>query len=118
MTHKEIQMEFSDAAQPARPTHRLSLTVATSSVQEWSVVHQYLSRMAAQWGPYHEQVSISSVMLDDNGVPMVREGGETHTEETLMKVHMALVKSGLHPNAADNAVREMQNAGILFRERI
>lgn len=39
-------------------------------------------------------------------------------EATLFKVFSALRKSGLEDHQADDAINEMQNAGILFRERI
>lgn len=42
---------------------------------------------------------------------------EVHTEDTLFKVREALVASGLTERKAYNAITEMQNAGILFRER-
>ncbi|MFJ3588631.1 hypothetical protein ACIQUY_04985 [Streptomyces sp. NPDC090231] len=40
-----------------------------------------------------------------------------HTEDTLRKVRSALMISGRNPDQIDDAVNEMQNAGILFRER-
>ncbi len=43
--------------------------------------------------------------------------GETHSDETLDKVYDALIKA-VGKNLAQDCVREMQNAGILFRERI
>lgn len=43
---------------------------------------------------------------------------ETHTEQTLFTVRDALVKSGLTERQTYNAITELQNAGILFRERL
>lgn len=43
--------------------------------------------------------------------------GETHTENTAHTVYKALLDSGLSGDEASNAIREMQNKGILFRER-
>ena len=40
-----------------------------------------------------------------------------HDENTLDKVRNALISSGMTGRVADNAINEMQNAGILFRER-
>lgn len=40
-----------------------------------------------------------------------------YDEQTLTKVFMALRKSGLSPVEATNALSEMQNSGVLFRER-
>ena len=44
-------------------------------------------------------------------------GKEFYDEQTLTKVFMALRKSGLTPIEASVALTEMQNAGVLFRER-
>jgi hypothetical protein len=43
---------------------------------------------------------------------------EQHTDDTLFKVLTALSASGLTQKQAINAIRVMQNAGILFRERV
>lgn len=42
----------------------------------------------------------------------------THDDKTLDKVREALVRSGLSFDQAVEAIREMQNFGILFRERV
>lgn len=42
---------------------------------------------------------------------------ETHTEFTMYTVHGALVRSGLSSQQATDAITELQNSGILFRER-
>lgn len=39
-----------------------------------------------------------------------------HGEETLFKVYKALVDAGLDQQSAQDAVSQMQNAGIYFRE--
>ena len=41
----------------------------------------------------------------------------TYSEGTLRKVYWSLMISGLNPDQIDDAINEMQNAGILFRER-
>lgn len=43
-------------------------------------------------------------------------GTETHTEDTMHKVYKSLLDSGLNGDVASNAIRQMQNEGILFRE--
>lgn len=40
-----------------------------------------------------------------------------YDERTLFKVHRALMDSGLDYQAAIDAINNLQNAGILFRER-
>lgn len=42
----------------------------------------------------------------------------TYDDKTLNKVMEALVRSDLSFDQAQNAIREMQNFGILFRERV
>lgn len=42
---------------------------------------------------------------------------ESFHSDTLKKVFEALKKSGLNDDQSLDAMREMQNAGILFRER-
>lgn len=103
---------------PHRPTHEVSLTVRTKEADEWTYIHNYMSRLAAEWGPHHEQVSVSSVMLNDDGTKMVEDPTGYHSEDTLNKVYNALAKVGLTPQQITEAVFAMQNAGILFRERI
>ena len=41
----------------------------------------------------------------------------SHSEDTLFKVYMALSKVGITGMLATNAVTEMQNSGIVFKER-
>lgn len=41
-----------------------------------------------------------------------------YNEDTLFKVQKALLKSGLDMQQAFNSICEMQNDGILFRERM
>lgn len=43
---------------------------------------------------------------------------EHHDDRTLVKTYNALIQSGLTDVQANNAIDEMQNYGILFRERI
>jgi hypothetical protein len=43
--------------------------------------------------------------------------GETSTENTMYKVRDALHKAGLYGPQIDRAIDEMQNHGILFREK-
>jgi len=40
-----------------------------------------------------------------------------YDEQTLTKVYRALERAGIDPEARQDAVSEMQNEGILFRER-
>lgn len=42
---------------------------------------------------------------------------ENYDEDTLLKVARALTEEGMPPDGADNIIRILLNAGILFRER-
>lgn len=52
-----------------------------------------------------------------SAIPKPRVNAETHSEETLRKVYRALERAGVYGIDARDAVTEMQNEGILFRER-
>lgn len=43
---------------------------------------------------------------------------ETHDDDTLFKVAVALREVGLTEQQIDDAINSMQNYGILFRERM
>lgn len=47
----------------------------------------------------------------------IPEDTEYYNEETLFKVYESLRRSGLSDSACRSAVNQMQNDGILFRER-
>lgn len=47
-----------------------------------------------------------------------RATGETHSEDTMELVYWALGRAGLADVQITAAINEMQNAGILFRERV
>ena len=62
-------------------------------------------------------------LATDSGSPfawpvtkVVTPNGETHTDNTLFVVHESLHRAGLNPGQINDAINEMQNHGILFRE--
>ncbi len=57
--------------------------------------------------------SVTSLPNVDISTPVI---GETHTDATLDKVYAALTKA-VGKTQASVCINEMQNAGILFRER-
>ena len=61
---------------------------------------------AAMWT--HKAIA-STAPLEDLGI-------ETHTEETMHKVYKALLETGMNGDEAREAIQQMQNSGILFRE--
>lgn len=116
----KIVPEFQETPEK-RPTHLLSLSVTTTDVDRWTYVHNCMSRLAAEWGPNHDQVSVSSVMMDYDQV-LVSEEDLRYDEGTMDKVRQALggvIRSFHLPEEplVQALVNEMQNAGILFRER-
>lgn len=43
---------------------------------------------------------------------------ESHSEETMSKVYIALGDAGLSERQIIDAINKMQNSGLLFRERV
>ena len=43
---------------------------------------------------------------------------EAYDDQTLLKARKALIQSGLTEEQADQAINEVLNAGLLFRERV
>lgn len=61
---------------------------------------------------------IEVIPTGGGSTPADRErDGETHGEGTLHTVYGALIRAGVTRLQAADAISEMQNAGILFRER-
>lgn len=80
----------------------------TGPSPEWHVVSQDKVRMAM---PLLHRALGRFPMI-------VHPGAETHDEQTLLKVLDSLKESGLTDTEASIVIREMQNKGILFRERL
>lgn len=96
-------------------THMHSLTITTSTAEDWDNVHSALDDMVVIIGKDYPSVSLSSHLLDnDPGVETETEFYDQYTEE---RVHRALVRSGLSPMRATGALNSMKDSGILFRER-
>lgn len=103
----------------------ISLTVGTKGAEEWFRAFQDLSELANNLGNVHHYVSVSSSALGDEEPDPVSDD-LYHDENTLRKVHETLVivlsrsGAGTHmagEDIATNIIGELQNAGILFRER-
>lgn len=103
-------------------THLISLSVGTKDAEVWHQTYQELSELAANLGAVHDYVTVSSALVggDDD---VETEDELYHDEETLTKVHAAIGKALLantdeaHPDWITDIITEIQNAGILFRER-
>lgn len=108
--------------------HLISLSVGTKGVDDHAQTHQDLSELARNLGVTHNYVSVSSSVFGEDDEEADDAGcGLEHLhydEDTLGKVRDALAKILVeNQNARSMAaiitdcVNEMQNAGILFRER-
>lgn len=60
----------------------------------------------------------SCSMTLEREAPVPAPVAETHTDQTLFKAYHAILDSGLSQEWASRVINSMQNAGILFRERV
>lgn len=102
-------------------TRMVSLSVGTESADDWAETFQDLSELGKNLGVTHSYVSVSSTEIDDSEEP---EGEDLYYDDaTLDKVRRAigsaLVRGTRRPDPVlvTNIIGELQNAGILFRER-
>jgi hypothetical protein len=96
-----------------------SLSVISEGAEEGFRLHQDLSELAGNLGAVHEHVSVSTSWLSEDDGPLGDPEGLHYDEYTLLKVYQAIHKifPGLSQQAATGLITEIQNAGILFRER-
>ena len=67
-----------------------------------------------QPGDYHISLPMQPVKMDEEH----KDVPTKHDHDTLTKVHDALKQAGVHQHGARlDIVNQLQNAGILFRER-
>lgn len=87
------------------------------TVQAW--LDTWLRGEIDRWFGWADQgkTRISDEMVEGYLTGANRPTGETHDEDTLTKVYEGLYRAGLSGVEAADAVNQMQNAGILFRER-
>lgn len=78
-------------------------------VQLGSAERDYLNRIARALEAHNK-------LLQRNARPLPLETEITHDSDTMPKVWEALREIGLNEGQIQDAVNEMQNAGILFRE--
>jgi hypothetical protein len=103
--------------------HLISLTVGTEGAEEWFRAFQDLSELANNLGTVHHYVSVSSSAVGNEESDPI-DDDVYYDDNTMVKVREALVStlsrlgSGTSASqAADAVILELQNAGILFRER-
>lgn len=98
----------------------INLGVATEGSEDYFRTFQDISELARNLGESHSYVSVSaSVVGEEDDVEDVSSEAERlhHDENTLRKVYDAIMKNGLSRKTAEDVVNNLQNAGILFRER-
>jgi hypothetical protein len=93
--------------------HLLSLSVKTDNPDQWTDVWENLNRVARELGSEFSSISVSSYL--DDGEPV--EDEEYYDEYTLFKVVAVMKRVGIGDAKAEELINELQNAGILFRER-
>lgn len=93
----------------------ISVTVGTKEAEEWFATFQELSELAANLGAAHHYVSVSSVVRDEQSEDDYDD--LYYDDKTLDKVRTALREHGMGHTLITSAISDMQNAGILFRER-
>lgn len=94
---------------------------ATCAKESWTI-QQKLQSFGI---PLNEEIGTDMAILPDNVTIDIRSTGEVKEETprelflegTMQKAFEALKKAGLTNDQALDGLREMQNAGILFRER-
>lgn len=103
----------------------LSLSVGTDGSEDYVRTFQDLSELAKNLGESHKYVNVSTCVVDE--VTEDEDEELFHDENTLFKVRAAIEKGIRAPLAeggpevmdslVTNVINEIQNAGILFRER-
>lgn len=94
------------------PTHIISLTTMVTGPEQWAKIFSQFSELAENLGSQYPSVTVSSQHYEFEE----EEELETHNEDTLFKVQQALAKV-MPLRDIYYAISELQNAGILFRER-
>jgi hypothetical protein len=99
--------------------HLLTLSVGTDTPEQHKAVHSLLSDIGGEFAQDYHYASVTSVDVDRPA-----DGDEEfHDEHTMFKVREA-IKSAIEVRVATapeamitGIISELQNAGILFRER-
>lgn len=83
----------------------------------WETIRDVLAGWPIGSGYYTSQVAVHEAGEMADAVMQMLSERETYDEGTLTKVYWALGRSGLSDVQITDSINEMQNAGILFRER-
>lgn len=96
--------------------HLVTMSVSMDDMTDRHAAFRIISGLAAEIQHQFEAVNVSAYGTDHaDGL----EPGEIYFDEyTLFKVVHALHEAGIPDKQAEDAINAMQNAGILFRERM
>lgn len=99
--------------------HMISLSVGTQGPENFGRVFQDLSELARNLNEAHSFVSVSASAVgeDPDDVDYCNREHLRHDDNTLLKVREALARVGLTDSVIEGCIADMQNNGILFRER-
>lgn len=97
------------------PTHIVSLSVTVGNEDDWSHVYDHLTQAGAQLAGIYSH-SITSTLVNEMD-PQEEGSYLVHSDTTLVRVEQAMIRTGLTRDQAGDAINELLNSGILFRER-
>jgi hypothetical protein len=93
----------------------ISLTVGTVGDDEYCATMQDVSELAVALGAKHDYVSLSAHAFD--AAESDEDDELYYDDKTLEKVTNVLRSHGLSSQLVTDLISDLQNAGILFRER-
>ena len=91
----------------------VSISVRTDNMEQWTEAASRVLRMAGEL----LEVNINQFEVASNAFPEFSDEAANFDERTRFKVEYALGLAGLSPEAVQDAVRNMEEQGILFMER-
>lgn len=97
----------------------LSLGVGTTGEEDFYRTFQDLSELARNLGASHDYVIVSATLVNVDDSEVLADDGEDlyHDEETLNKVRKIIAKYVGYHDVVLSIINDLQNTGILFRER-
>jgi|SRR5690349_2950412 len=97
----------------------VSLSVGTEGAEDYFSTFQDISELAKNLGATHRYVNVNANVFDELEIdPEPEQEVESlyYDENTLAKVRQVMTNAVL-PEIAESLITDLQNAGILFRER-
>lgn len=99
----------------------VSLTVGMDETEDYFQTFQKISEIATDLDRAGDfsYINVSAQRVDEEVEPEQEQRSEPvyYDEFTLMKVRRAIIKYGISDNICTDLISNMQNEGILFRER-